>query len=71
MAVRVAWEHSFHTAEQVSEYLAEALKIMQAHEVDPTVCPQLTAQLVNLLAAKQVQFEQVGPLGIIGRPGMP
>jgi hypothetical protein len=64
MSVRVAWEHHFHTAEQVSEYLAEAVRILEAHDLDPALMDATLAQVVGLLAAKQVQFEQLA--GVLG-----
>lgn len=63
--MRVASEHHFHDGEQLSEYVAEALSIVQAHDLEPPDSSRLLPVLVELLAAKQVQFEQVSPAGIL------
>lgn len=63
--MRVAAEHHFHTAEDVSEYVAEALRIVAAHDLEPPDSSRLLPQIVELLAAKQVSFEQVAPTGIL------
>ena len=65
MSVRVAWEHHFQKAEDVSGYLGEAKRLLLEQGLNPDAMDATLAQVVNLLAAKQVQFEQVGSLGIL------
>lgn len=58
--LRKADEAHFHTSEDVSGYLADALDVLHRFELDPTKHDATLGQLVALLGAKQVTFENVG-----------
>lgn len=61
---RRAVKAAYHTEEEVSEYLAVALKIAAAHDLSPELTEATLPKLLELLALSHIQFEQVGPLGI-------
>lgn len=61
-------EDPHHSAEQVSEYLAAARAIADAHELEPAERAALLPTLVQLLAAKQIFYEPVAPAGAILSP---
>lgn len=65
MTMRIADYVHHDTPEQVSEYLAEAMRIFEAHELDPAIHPQAFAQVIALLAAKQVQIDLVQAGGVV------
>ena len=63
--LRKAAEGSHHTPEQVSEALAEARRICEAHGVDFPRHERVVCALLSALLSKQVVFEQVTPTGIV------
>lgn len=62
---RKAAEATHHTPEQVSEALAEARRICEAHGVDYPRHEQIVCTLVTQLLSKQVWYEQVTPTGLV------
>lgn len=61
-------EDQHHSAEQVSEYLAGACSIADAHELTPNERAALLPVLVQLLSAKQIFYDPVAPVGAILPP---
>jgi hypothetical protein len=64
-AMRKAFEAYFHSDEQVREYVAKASAIVDDLEVADDLREAAFAQAVQLLAQKQVTFEQVSPGGLL------
>lgn len=62
---RKAGEAHFHTPEQVAAYLDEALRITAEAGVSDETRGPLLLKLVDLLAQKQVWFDQVTPAGVV------
>lgn len=61
--MRRAEEH-FHTPEQVSEHLAQALALVEAHDPPDDLRVPFFVKAADLLAAKQVFFEQPQPVQV-------
>ena len=51
-------EEQYHTPEQVSEHLAQALTLVETHDVPDDLRVPFFVKAADLLAAKQVFFEQ-------------
>jgi hypothetical protein len=62
--LRKASSVKFHSSEDVEEYLRQALVIMGAADLAPSLHDATLAKLVELLSLQQIQVEQVGPLGL-------
>lgn len=62
---RKAAEAHHHTPEQVSEALAEAKRICEAHGVDFPRHEDIVCALLTQLLSKQVWYEQVTPAGVV------
>lgn len=56
-------EDHHHTAQQVRGYLDEAKRIVDELEVSSDLREIAYAKAVDLLAAKQVFYEQIAPIG--------
>lgn len=63
--MRKAFEAYFHTSEDVTRYIEEAAQIVTAADVPDAVAVTAFAKAVDLLAQKQVTFEQVTPSGVL------
>ena len=63
--LRKADEGKHHTPEQVSEALAEALRICEVHDLEPPERATIAAALVGHLLSKQVVFEHVDATGVL------
>jgi uncharacterized protein (UPF0147 family) len=63
--MRKAFEAHFHSREQVTGYVAVALAIVEDQVVPEDLREAAFAQAVQLLAQKQVTFEQVSPAGVL------
>jgi len=55
-------EERHHTDEQVSEYLASALAICEAHDLEPSTRDAVLPQLLVLVSSKQIWHAQPQPL---------
>ena len=65
MALRIADSVRLNTPEEVSEYLAEAVSIFEAHDLDPVLHAPAFAQVIALLAQRQVQVELIQGGGVV------
>jgi hypothetical protein len=54
-------EFPHHTHEQIAGYLADAGKLVEAVDIPADLVPIAYGKAVELLAAKQIVFEQVAP----------
>lgn len=63
--LRKADEGLHHSPEQVSEALAEARRICEAHGVTYPDHEQIVCALMQHLLSKQVVFEQISPAGVL------
>ena len=63
--MRKAFECHFHSEEQVRGYLDTAEAILSDYEMPEALRVELFPKLVDLLAQKQVTFEQVAPPGVL------
>lgn len=61
MSGRKAWELHHNTPEEVETWLAAALDLVNAAEIDGDLRGIAFAKAIDLLAAKQIQFEQFVP----------
>lgn len=64
-AMRKAFEAYFHTPEDVARYIADAGRIVEEADIPPDLTEAAFVQALNLLAQKQVTFEQVTPSGVL------
>ena len=64
-AMRKAFEAHFHSEEQVREYVEQALRVFHYVDVPDELREATFVQALNLLAQKQVTFEQVAPSGVL------
>lgn len=60
--MRVSNEHFFHAREDVRGYVENALAIVDELELRGEDRSALLPKVVELLAQKQVMFEQMGPI---------
>lgn len=60
-----ASEHQHNTAEQVRQYLGDALATVEALDVPPELREVAFAKAVDLFSSKQIFFEQVGGPSIV------
>ena len=67
--LRRADEVRFFTEEEVSEGLATALRILEAHDLTAELQAAALEPVLAKLLAKHVTFEEVGALGIRGLGG--
>ena len=58
-------EYPNHTPEQVAGYIADALGLVAEFELDEKLETALVLKAIDLLASKQVTFEQVMPAGMV------
>lgn len=58
-------EDPHHTPEQVRGYLDEAERIVDELEVASDLREIAYAKAINLLAAKQLFYEQIAPMGAL------
>lgn len=63
--MRKAFEAHFHSEEQVREYVEQALRVFHYVDVPDELREATFVQALNLLAQKQVTFEQVAPSGVL------
>lgn len=64
MTLRKSFEAHHNTADEVQEWIEEALRIVGDVDVTDELRPIAFAKAVDLLAAKQIQYEAVQPLGV-------
>lgn len=57
MLRKVAEAHH-HTSEQVSEYVAEAIRIADSHDLSDADRAALLPGILTMVAAKQISYEQ-------------
>ena len=58
-------EDYFHSPEQVNGYIAQALVLLDAHDLTADERAHLLPQVVNLLSGKNITYEQVVPAGMV------
>jgi hypothetical protein len=63
--MRKAFEAYFHSDEQVREYVAKSVALVDDLNVPGDLREAAFAQAVQLLAQKQVTFEQIAPTGVL------
>jgi hypothetical protein len=62
--MRKASEGLHHSPGQVEAAVAEAIRIVESHDLEVPDVQDLVAAIVVQLLSKQVLFEQVSPAGI-------
>ena len=67
-ALRKAFEAHFHSREDVQRYVEQALAVVEDAVVPDDLREAAFSQAVQLLAQKQVTFEQVTPSGVVLGP---
>ena len=63
--MRKAFEAHFHSEDQVRVYVSTAAAIVDELELADDLRESAFSQAVQLLAQKQVTFEQVSPSGVL------
>lgn len=65
MALRRADEAHFYSRDQVAGILDDALAVIAGAELSDDLRVPAFVKVLDLLGQKQVQFEQVGPAGVL------
>jgi hypothetical protein len=68
--MRKAFECHFHDEAQVREYVQGALRALDGLDVQGRLREIAFGKAVDLLAQKQVTFEQVSPSGVLLNNGL-
>lgn len=59
MSLRKTGEAHHHTRDEVQRYVEDALSIVEAVELDGELRPLAFAKALDLLATKQIMYEQI------------